>query len=379
VRSGQFFFWIRFSPPSYNFSLRILLLHKYGQKSASFRCRLQQYVPYLERAGFECTVSSLLEDDYLTERFRTGRRSLRAVAKAGLKRLKVLSQAGHYDGVVLCIEVFPYFPALFERYLNLRGIPYVFDYDDPIFHYYDLSHSQAVRLILGDKMKQVVRGAAVVFGGSPYLVQYARTENSDVELLPTVVDLTKYARVKTHSESSREFVMGWIGSPSTAVYLQTIAPALRKFCETHPQARLVCVGSGPIELPGIPLEIREWSESSEVDDILSFDIGLMPLTDDPWSRGKCGFKLIQYMACGIPAVASPVGVNTEIVAEGVSGYLPPSSGEWVSCLERLCADRTLLAGMGAQGRKRVEQSYCLEVTAPRFVAGVRRALKGRHG
>jgi glycosyltransferase involved in cell wall biosynthesis len=359
--------------------MRILLLHKYGQKAASFRYRLQQYVPYLEAAGFECTVSPLLGDDYLTERFKSGRRSPLAIAQAALRRLKVLYEVERYDLVVLCIEVFPYVPALFERYLNFRGVPYVFDYDDPIFHYYDLSHSRTVKWLLGNKMKQVVRGASVVFGGSPYLVDYARAQNADVELLPTVVDLKKYHQTKKFETPARSggqpFVLGWIGSPSTAAYLTALAPALREFCARHAGARLVCVGSGPLSIPGVPVEIREWTDATEVSDILDFDVGLMPLTDDPWSRGKCGFKLIQYMACGVPALASPVGVNSTIVEEGLSGFLPRTQAEWVAALERLIGNPQLLAKMGARGRQRVEERYCLAVTAPRFVAGVQRALK----
>jgi glycosyltransferase involved in cell wall biosynthesis len=355
------------------------LLHKYGRQAASYRYRLEQYVPYLERAGHQCTVSPLLDDEYLEERLRGGKRSLSAAGKAAIRRLSVFAGIARYDLVVLCIEVFPYLPAVFERYLNLRGVPYVFDYDDPIFHYYDLSTSRAVRLLLGEKMKQVVRGASVVFGGSPYLVEYARTENADVELLPTVVDLAVYATTKPPVSGPRAadapFAVGWIGSPSTTVYLQLIAPALRDFCARHPGARLVCVGTGrDFSLPGVPLELRQWSEATEIRDLLSFDVGLMPLTDDPWSRGKCGFKIVQYMACGLPTIASPVGVNADLVQEGLTGYLPRTTAEWSTALESLFQSPELASDFGAKAREQVEARYCLAVTAPRFVAGVERAL-----
>lgn len=362
--------------------MRILLLHKYGRQAASFRYRLEQYVPFLERAGHECVVSPLLDEAYLSERLRGGRRNLSAAGMAALRRLEVFAGIQSYDLVFLCIEVFPYLPAVFERYLNFLGIPYVFDYDDPIFHYYDSSPSRLVRLLLANKMKQVIRGASVVFGGSPYLVEYARRENPNVELLPTVVDLSVYSETKRFRDQVRSpdapFVVGWIGSPSTASYLRHIAGALREFCGKHPGARVVLIGAGRgFQLPGVPLEIREWSEATEVQDLLSFDVGLMPLTDDPWSRGKCGFKLVQYMACGLPTVASPVGVNTDIVRDGVTGFLARDPSEWSAALESLFRSPRLSAEFGAAARKRVETGYCLEVTAPRLVEGVERALRDK--
>jgi glycosyltransferase involved in cell wall biosynthesis len=186
-----------------------------------------------------------------------------------------------------------------------------------------------------------------------------------VEVIPTVIDLANYP-LKDSGSASKVFTIGWIGSPSTARYLKAIAPALAELCKGG-RARVCLVGSGPIDLKDVPVEVIAWDEKTEVDEIRRFDVGIMPLPDEPWARGKCGFKLIQYMACGLPVVASPVGVNSEIVDDGVNGYLASTTDEWVSALEALMADAELRRQMGAAGRKRVEEKYCLAVTAPKFV------------
>jgi glycosyltransferase involved in cell wall biosynthesis len=128
------------------------------------------------------------------------------------------------------------------------------------------------------------------------------------------------------------------------------------------------VGSGPLDLPGVPIEIVNWSEASETAQLHGFDIGIMPLTDDPWARGKCGFKLIQYMACGLPVVASPVGVNCQIVEHGGNGYLAGTEAEWVSALTTLLDDAALRERLGRAGRLKVEQRYCLQKTGPELAA-----------
>ena len=355
--------------------MRLLLLHKYGHRAASFRHRFEQFVPYLERAGFECTLSSLFGDDYLDSRLTTGNRNLGAMAQGILRQLGQVVRAHDYDLVIIGTELFPYFPPVFEQYFNWRHIPYVFDFDDPIFHYYDLSRSRVVRVLLGTKIRKVAAGASYVFAGSPYLVDYVRPVNPTVEYLPTVINLDRYTETRDFKRPSKApFTIGWIGSPSTAPYLATIAPALERFCRRH-DARVVLVGSGPARLPGLPIEIREWDEARETSDILEFDVGLMPLTDDPWSRGKCGFKLVQYMASGVPVIASPVEVNCDMVEPGINGFLAGELPEWENALDRLANDRELCARLGAAGRRRVEREYCVQAVAPRFIAGVQAACR----
>lgn len=158
----------------------------------------------------------------------------------------------------------------------------------------------------------------------------------------------------------------WIGSPYTSHYLYDIAPALAEVCkEGKAQVRLI--GAGSIDLPNVPFETFPWSEETEVSLIQECHVGIMPLTDSPWERGKCGFKLIQYMGCSLPVIASPVGVNTEIVDEGVNGYLASSKEEWIEKLTTLRNSPSLSTTIGATGRKKVEQEYSLQVWHSQYV------------
>jgi glycosyltransferase involved in cell wall biosynthesis len=358
--------------------MRVLMLPKYGRRSASFRARFEQFLPYFREAGIFCDVSVLLDDNYLSERFSSGRRSIQSISQAIVRRIAALSRAKRYDLVYLHYEVFPYVPALFERWLNILRVPYVFDFDDPIFHYYDLSPNFLIRIALRNKIARVISGAHLVFAGSPYLVEYAKRFNSNVEYAPTVVDLNRFPRSDTEhvpGAGKSEVIIGWIGSPSTAPYLLAIAEPLRRFFAQIP-GRLVVVGAGPeFTLPGIPMEVRPWSEERELADLRSFDVGVMPLTDDPWSRGKCAYKLIQYMACELPVIASPVGVNQTVVVHGVSGLLASDDKQWLGALQTLAHDRYLRLAMGSAGRSRVESLYSVQKIAPQIVRAVQRAAR----
>lgn len=346
---------------------RVLFLTKYTRAGASSRYRIFQYLPGLQSAGLECTVSPLFDGAYLKHKYANGRASLRHVLAAFSRRLRAVLTVPRGAVVVVEYEVLPFFPALFERWLAWRCCRLVVDYDDALFHQYDQHANPWVRRLLGGKIATVMRLADTVIAGNDYLASYARRAGArGVEVIPTVVDLARYP---AHQPSSglAVFTIGWIGSPSTARYLRDIAPALAAVCQGG-RARVRLIGSGPIDLCGVPVEVLPWREDTEVDEIRRFDVGIMPLPDEPWARGKCGFKLIQYMACGLPVVASPVGVNSEIVENGVNGSLATTTADWVQALEALRSDVDLRQRMGIAGRKRVEVSYCLGVTAPRLVS-----------
>jgi glycosyltransferase involved in cell wall biosynthesis len=355
--------------------VRALFLTKYGSKAASTRHRFLQYVPMLEEAGIRVSTSALLDDAYLGRKFEFGTSSFGLAARGYAKRLHALVGAASYDVVVIHCELFPYVPALFERSLQWRGIPYVLDFDDAIFHNYDQHRQPLVRYFLGRKMAAAIGGASTVLAGNEYLASYARQHNAHVEVLPTVVDPDRYARERRPRQST-EFTIGWIGSPSTAAYVQEIQPALERFF-ARSRGRLVLVGSGPLAMSGVPLEVHRWSEPSEVDELGEFDLGIMPLPDTPWTRGKCGFKLIQYMAVGLPVVASPVGVNSTLVDHGANGFLATTSDEWVTALMALASDGATRVRMGQAGRRRVAQEYSLRSTGPRLVRVLQEAAADR--
>lgn len=349
--------------------MRFLLLSRYGAMGASSRVRYLQYLPYFRAQGVDVTVVPLFSDAYLRSLYEGGSR-WREVFAGYLRRVGALLRARRYDVVIIEKEIFPFMPALAERLLHIFGVPYVVDYDDALFHRYDLHSSKLVRWALGQKIDAVMRHASVVVAGNDYLAERARQAGARrVELIPTVVDTARYQ--PSQSPPNEIPVIGWIGTPKTSRYLEPLLPIFKALQAQMP-VRVVAVGARAEDFAGTPVETVPWSEETEVQSIQQFDIGIMPLADSPWERGKCGYKLIQYMACGVPVVASPVGVNNVIVKPGENGLLA-KDGEWEQPLTALLKDAALRRSCGKRGRADVEAWYSLEVQAPRLLSTIREA------
>jgi glycosyltransferase involved in cell wall biosynthesis len=282
-------------------------------------------------------------------------------------------RAGQFDLVWVEKEMLPWVPSWFELGLFPASVPLVVDYDDALFHRYDQHSWPLVRRVLGEKIDAVMRRADLVLAGNDYLAGRARRAGARrVELLPTVVDVSRYA--VSERTQGQLLTIGWIGSPSTARYLKLITSVLRDLVASR-DVRVVAVGANADQLEGLPVEVRPWSEAGEVEEIQQFDIGIMPLPDEPFERGKCGYKLIQYMACGKPVVASPVGVNREIIEQGINGFLANSHEEWLTALVSLLEDAELRKKMGEAGRKHVEERYSTQQMAPRLASLLQSAVK----
>ncbi|HBN8469016.1 glycosyltransferase family 4 protein [Pseudomonas aeruginosa] len=347
--------------------MKILLLSKYPRLGASSRLRTLQYIDYLESKGGRVDVRSFFDDGYLSGLYSSGRRSFYNVLKSYISRFFVLFTVYRYDLIWIEKEIFPYFPSVAERFLRFFGKPYVVDYDDAIFHNYDLSGNWLVRKFLGKKIDSVMRHSSCVIAGNDYLAERARVAGSSrVEIIPTVIDLERY---EVRDEScSKKTVIGWIGSPSTQKYLLDIAPELVKLCVEY-QASMLLVGATPeisSYFSGVYVDVKAWKEEDEVGYIRQMTIGIMPLPDGPWEKGKCGYKIIQYMACGVPVVASPVGVNIEIVENNESGLLAEGSRGWRESLQKLLQSSELRRECGRNGRSSVEKIYSLQVQSRRL-------------
>ncbi len=346
--------------------MKILMLTRYGRLGASSRMRTYQYLPWLEAAGIEVTVSPLFSDAYVAG-LQHGQKSWREVAAAYLGRFRVLLNTQPFDLIWIEKEALPWLPAWVESNLLSRRIPYVLDYDDAVFHYYDLHHNPAVKALLGGKHPALMRGAALVVAGNEYLANFATQSNAKhVEIVPTVIDLDHYpAPVHTPvADKSEPPCIGWIGQRATASFLTPYKRLFERLSSTG-QARFAAIGIDTLSL-GLPMKAIPWTESTEAASLSSFDIGIMPLTDEPFERGKCGYKLIQYMACGLPVVASPVGVNRQIVEHGVNGFLAETQGQWEEALQTLLTDADLRQRMGQAGRRKVEQQYSTHITGPKL-------------
>lgn len=343
--------------------MRVLLLSRYGNLGASSRLRSYQYLPHLASGGIDVTVAPFFGDDYVTGMY-AGKISVGGVLRSYLTRIRFMLRASRFDLVWVEKEMLPWLPSCIELGLLPSAVSLVVDYDDALFHRYDRHRWAAVRFVLGRKIDAVMRRADLVLVGNDYLGERAIQAGARrIELLPTVVDAARYYVSLTAQD--QPVTIGWIGSPSTARHLKLIAPALQELIASR-GVRLVAVGANPAQLQNLPIEVRPWSEDTEVAEIQQFDIGIMPLPDEPFERGKCGYKLIQYMACGKPVVASPVGVNAVIVRPGIDGFLATTAAEWSKSLRMLCDDSLLRQRMGVAGRARMEKEYSLQVVAPRL-------------
>lgn len=341
--------------------MKILLLCRYGRLGSSSRLRFMQYLPLLSDMGIEVTACPLLRDDYIRRLYSGQPTSWMNVTVDYFRRVVQLFRAGQFDCLWIEKEIFPNLPSWGEQVFNFLGIPYVVDYDDATFHNYDLSGARLKRL-LAQKIDKVMARADLVVCGNEYLASRARDAGAScVEVVPTVIDMPRYTVVE---KASRDYlVVGWIGAPSTVKYLDQVAPVLTELSGEF-RLQLHVVGA-PFSWPGLDVKSVAWSEVTEVASIQEFDIGIMPLLSTPWEFGKCGYKLIQYMACGLPIVGSAVGVNRDIIKPGINGYLANTVEEWRTALRALFVDGELRQTLGAAARVEVEKKYCLQVTVPK--------------
>lgn len=351
--------------------MKVLLLSRYADLGASSRVRYLQYLPEFRKRGWRVTVHPLFSNKYIHALYSDKSR-IWEVLKGYVGRLIALKKAREFDVLIIEKELFPYLPAWFERILHLINIPYVVDYDDAQFHRYDMSSNIIVQVLLRHKIDTVMKNAAVVIAGNTYLAERARNAGAQlVEIIPTVVDTDRYVPVV--KEGGDIPIVGWIGTPQTSRYLIPLLPIFEKL-QHEAKVRFIAIGARAEDFLGTPVEAWPWYESSEVSSIQQFDIGIMPLTDSPWERGKCGYKLIQCMACAKPVVASPVGVNAEIVEAGVNGYLAEASDDWARYLRMLLSDPEVRMRMGAASRDKVSKEFSLQAQAPRFIRAIERVI-----
>jgi glycosyltransferase involved in cell wall biosynthesis len=333
--------------------MRILMLPRYTVRGASSRYRFWQYVPGLRSAGHEVDIKPLMSDGYLTELYGTGRRGWQWLARGYAARFLDALRAGRYDAVLCEHEVFPFLPASAEMIFSKRNARFILDYDDA-------PHCKYERWpMLRKKIGRLMAAAETVVVGNDELASYARKFTPHVTVIPTVVNLAAYPNHQSAVPSSK-IRIAWIGTPMTANYLKPLIPELERLQKNHRQVVFRFIGAGSFAPKGLRIESWEWSAATEGQLLSECDIGIMPLSDTEFTRGKCGLKLIQYMACGLPVVASPVGVNQKIVEENRNGFLAADAGEWFEKLEALVENADLRKRLGEAGRRKVAAQYTVE-------------------
>ena len=357
--------------------MRVLFLTNTPPGGPSARYRVYQFIPCLDRHGIKASCHSALTP-FIYRRCQPsggGRSKIIYFGLSALSRLLALFRLAFYDVVyvqkIVLPHVYPFPELMLCKLGRLLGKRVIFDYDDAIFTVSEVrKKTWFERFACPDRLPKVLAQCDCVVAGNNHLADFARGYCKNVEVLPTCVELTRYP-ARPWNKCSDPVVIGWIGTPSTVPYLDLIAPALRRVAEKRAIV-LRIVGGKEYYCPGVKVECLPWTLAGEVELIKSFDIGVMPLADDAWSRGKCGLKLLQYMAAGVPAVASPVGVNSEIIQDGVNGYLAADTAGWVEALERIIANPAAHADMVKKARETVKQAYAVESNHPKMA----RILKG---
>lgn len=339
--------------------MEVLYLTKYSRKGASSRLRSYQYFPYLIRKGINVSVSPLFGDRYL-ETLYSGRKSYISLIKGYSNRFIKLLGICKYDLIVIEYELFPYFPAWAEWTLSSLNIKYIVDYDDAIFHNYDMHTNKWVRLLLGRKIDFVMRHSTCVIAGNEYLASRANQAGAPlVKVIPTVIDTEAYSRApNSDNTNTGKVTIGWIGSPSTFKYVSNIKSVLEEIVSYHDiEIHIIGVSGGLDFIEGV--KYIPWSESTEIASIASLDIGIMPLEDNLWEKGKCSYKLIQYMGCGLPVVASPVGMNRRVVMDGINGFWATTNEDWVTALNSYINNFELRRTHGRNGKNIVKSNYSM--------------------
>ena len=354
---------------------RILFLVPHPVEDAGYRYRVQQFIPYLDRAGYECTIWPFSTEQLF--------RALRSKGQLGTKvlhtmycsarRLIRLADLSPFDLIVIHREVFPFLTPALEKWVMQRHRKVVFSFDDAIYvghkHVSNLNHPILYRFKYGHGVDEVLRRTEHVIAGNRILADYARQFNSRVSVIPTVVDCMKYSYKPVRENGAQPLTVGWVGSRSTVSYLSHIKPALQRLADTYParvQFRFFGCPEYKLYLPNSSY-FPFWLDT-EIDDIRSLDIGLMPLSDTEWTRGKCAFKAIQYMAMGIPTVASPVGVTIDVIRHDFNGFLAESVDDWCRALEVLITEFTTRQRLSLCARHTIEEAYSLQVWGPQMAA-----------
>ena len=309
---------------------------------AASRYRVLQYLPYLKEHGVQATVLPF--------------------QKRFFKKLKLFKSVNEYD--ILFIQR-KRFPILWLKYIRKNARRIVYDFDDSVMY----RNSKAANPESNTRVKMfknMVNASDYVIAGNEYLQKNTTPFTHNVTIIPSPIDMSLYP-LKKYSEKNDNITLGWIGATGSIHYLEKMKPVFEALGKKYEDLRLKIICNVFFDCDNITVEKKLWSEQEEVADIQSLDIGLMPLMDDPWSHGKCGLKILQCLATGVPVVCSPAGVNKEIVKNGVHGFWANTREEWIEKLEILINDPDRRERMGMEGRKRVIEHYSLEANAPRML------------
>lgn len=345
-----------------------LSLHR-PDRSPSQRFRFEQYLPFLGENGFEYHFSFLLnerDDKIFYSRGHLFSKFI-IVVKSFIIRFRELSQVKKYDIVFVQRECFMLGTSFFEKRYSKLGAKLIFDFDDSIWlQNVSDANKTFVWLKNSEKTSKIIQHSKLIFAGNEYLKNYALKFNANVAIVPTTIDTNEYQ--KNRLSSNNKVVIGWSGSITTIQHFEYSISVLKKIKEKYSdKIEIKVIGDSNYFNNDLLIKGLAWNKKTEISDLSTFDIGIMPLPDDEWAKGKCGLKGLQYMSLEIPTIMSPVGVNTEIIEDGINGFLASSEEEWVQKLSKLIESKELREKIGKEGRKTVVEEYSVDANKQKYL------------
>jgi glycosyltransferase involved in cell wall biosynthesis len=349
--------------------------------SPSQRFRVEAFEPWLASQGVSVETLWTLDRDDLRVFYgpAPAHAKARVAARALARRLRSVTPTSlrrRYDAFFVQREAF-FLAGAWSEWLAHLQAPIVYDFDDAVWiHAVSEANRRFAFLKNVEKIPAILQLAHSVIAGNEYLAAYARQFNPRVQVVPTCVDVQRY--VPRSRPDDGTVVLGWSGSASTVAHFRLLLPVLGRLQQRYgARLRFKVVGDAAFRHEGLGIVGEAWTSESEVSALQAMDIGLMPLPDDEWSKGKCGLKGLTYMAVGVPAVLAAVGVNTELVQDGVNGFTPRTEDEWVSCLSQLVEDAGLRRRLGEAGRRTAVEGYSVQRWRPTLLRVLQDAAASR--
>jgi glycosyltransferase involved in cell wall biosynthesis len=360
-------------------SILFIVQHRFN-RSPGQRYRCEQYIGYLEANGFKCTYSPIIvnqEEDRALYNSQSIFDKGKIFLKGFLRRIKDVYRAKDFDIIYIYREAFMTGSVFFERQFRKGSAKIVLDFDDAIWlHSVSEVNKSLQWLKRPEKVNDIIALSDLVITGNSYLANYAKAFNTNVVVFPSTIDLDYYQLPVKEKTAQDKIIIGWSGSHTTVEHFETIIPVLRALKNKFGNLLQFAVyGDAHYKNDELKIQGTAWSFDTEVATIGSFDIGIMPLPIDDWSKGKCAMKGLQYMGLEVPAVLTAVGINTDVIEDGVNGFLATSEDEWIAKLTLLIENKALRTTIGKAGRKTVEKKFSSQALKGRYLDIFKTILK----
>ncbi len=349
--------------------MKILFIEPYPTEGPSSRYRVEQYVPYFKDNGITCTVRPFLSSSFYKIIYKKGFYLQKIIffLQSSIKRFNDIFTAINSEIIFVHLEAFPFGPPVFETMMFLFGKKIIYDLDDAIYMGITSPQNTLLKYLkCPSKVKKIIRISDHIITCNAYLADYARKYNKNVTIIHTSVDTEKF--IPKINDNKHDITIGWIGSHSTTRYLEELKDIFYELSKRYSfSLKIVGAAEHNIKIPNIKIINMNWGLKDEIEQFQSLDIGVYPLPDNDWTKGKTGFKTIQYMSVGVPCIVSDTGANRDIVQDGVNGYLAKTEDEWIEKLSNLIKDPMLRKNIGLKGRKTVEERFSIAVNAPKYI------------